>query len=569
VNPGRTQNIEEGDSNLHDNQRASADDTATPWVRLYPEGVGAELKQDHDDMLSMFSATVRRDADRQALIYFDREYSYGELDAQADALAAWLLEGGVRKADRVAVITQNAPAFVQLCIASWKIGAVPVPINPMYRRRELSRLFMDAEPSAVLCQDSEVVEVLGGLQDAGMAAIPVVVASAHDGQSRDDARVLPPRVSEVSQPRLAKVLDQYRGCRPPPLSLRGEDLALILYTSGTTGVPKGAMLQHRSVAFNSQFTRDWCSLSTDDLLLAVAPLFHVTGFVCNLGAALSAGCSMLLHYRFEPSVVLELVRERRPTYTIGAITAFNALLRLPEATVEDMRSLRQVYSGGAPVPPALCKAIKAQLGFDIYPAYGMTELTAPAVFSPFGRTVPEKEGVLSIGLPVPSTQIRIVDEQGTALPFGSAGEIVVRGPQVMAGYWRKPADSEAVLAGGWMHTGDIGFMDEEGWIYLLDRKKDVIIASGYKVWPREVEDVLYTHAAIREAAVIGVPDGYRGENVKACVSLVAGAAVDEAELLAYCRERLAAYKVPRFLVVMKELPKTASGKIQRVALREQ
>jgi long-chain acyl-CoA synthetase len=195
-------------------------------------------------------------------------------------------------------------------------------------------------------------------------------------------------------------------------------------------------------------------------------------------------------------------------------------------------------------------------------------LTSPAVLTPYGAEAPVRDGVLPLGVPVPSTEIRIVDEAGSEQPVGVAGELLFRGPQMMAGYWRKPEENAIVLAGGWMHTGDIGFRDERGWIYLVDRKKDVIIASGFKVWPREVEDVLYAHPAVREAAVVGAPDAYRGETVKACVSLVAGAEVTEQELSAYCRERLAAYKVPRLISIMDDLPKTITGKIRRVALRE-
>jgi long-chain acyl-CoA synthetase len=541
---------------------------AVPWLRLYRAGLGAELTQEHGDMLSLFAAAVSRHPDRAALVYFDRVTSYAQLDADTNALAVWLLDRGLGRGDRVSVITQNAPAFAMLCVAAWKIGAVPVPSNPMYRRDELSRVFADSEPSAVVCQDLDVEEVQAGLEKAGLATVPLLLTCARDGQTRNDMRVLPAAMAASRHGRLTDVLERHRGQQPPPLTLGPGDLALILYTSGTTGVPKGAMLLHRGMAFNSQVMRDWSALTAQDRILALAPLFHVTGLICHMGAAFSAGCSIVLNYRFEPQVVVDLILEHRPSFTVAAITAFNSLMRVPAATPESMRSLRKVFSGGAPIPPALRDSIKQRLGLDIYPAYGMTELTAPAILAPLGHAVPQRDDVLSIGIPVPSTQVIVADEQGIALRTGEVGEILVRGPQVMGGYWQKPEETETALAGGWMHTGDVGFMDEQGWIYLVDRKKDMIIASGFKVWPREVEDVLYTHPAVREAAVIGVSDSYRGENVKACVSLVPGANATEVELIAYCRERLAAYKVPRVLTILDDLPKTITGKIQRAALRE-
>ena len=538
-----------------------------PWVRLYPKTISAPFQAEHGDMLSMFRDAVRRNPDAAALIYFDQTVSFAALDAQSDALAVWLQDRNVAPGDRVCVVTQNIPSFPVLCLAAWKAGAVPVPGNPMYRAAELARIFADAEPSVVLCQEAEAEEIFAGLEAAGLSHLPIVLASPSDGQSRNDKRVLPPRMAASRGVRLADIIESHRGRKPRLASFKPDELALILYTSGTTGVPKGAMLLQQGMAFNSQIMRDWCALDQHDRILAIAPFFHVTGLICHMGAAFSAACAMVLNYRFEPNVVLEMIRLHRPTFAIGAITAFNALLRLHDATAADMASLTKVWSGGAPIPPALRDDIQKQLGFAVHNSYGMTELTSPAVLAPYGHEIPVRDGVLSIGIPIPSTEIRIADEHDRPVAPGTIGEILVRGPQVMAGYWRKPQESATALAGGWMHSGDLGFMDDEGWIYLVDRKKDVIIASGFKVWPREVEDVLYTHPAVREAAVIGVPDAYRGENVKACVSLVNGTSVLEDELIAHCRERLAAYKIPRTIDIMSDLPKTVSGKIQRAVLR--
>jgi long-chain acyl-CoA synthetase len=286
-------------------------------------------------------------------------------------------------------------------------------------------------------------------------------------------------------------------------------------------------------------------------------------------AAFAAQCTLVMHYRFNPALAIATIRSTRPTFSIGAITAFNALMNVPDARADDLRSFEQIYSGGAPIPPSITDAFAAKFGVEIRPVYGMTETTAPTHLTPPNARAPidPESGALSIGVPLPFTDARIVDDAGHPLPIGEAGEIIVRGPQVMAGYWGKPAETQAALRDGWMHTGDIGLQDENGWFYLVDRKKDMIIASGFKVWPREIEDALYAHPAIREAAVVGIPDAYRGESVKAYVSLIPGQSAEEPALIEHCRTLLAAYKVPRLVEILAELPKTVSGKIQRAVLR--
>jgi long-chain acyl-CoA synthetase len=557
--------IEKGAMGPRANPRLSAE---APWLAFYEGHVPARIEPKHRDMLSVFKDAVARNPQGAALIYFDRTVSYSQLDADSDALAIWLRHHGIGRGDRVQVVAQNIPAFPLVCIAAWKVGAVPVPGNPMYRAPELARIFKDADPAAVLCQDAEAAEVAAGLAAAGLADIPLIVASPRDGAEAAATAFLPPSPPETPGEKLADIVLRHRGEAPEPIVIAPDDLGLILYTSGTTGVPKGAMLTHSNMAFSAEVARQWFSLGEGDRILGIAPFFHITGLICHVAVALRAGCAVVMNYRFEPKAALAIIRAQRPTFTIGAITAFNALMNLPEAGSADMASLTKVWSGGAPIPPSLRDAIRERLGFTVHNAYGMSELTSPAVLTPYGAEAPVREGVLSLGVPVPSTDIRIVDEAGAEQPVGVAGELLFRGPQMMAGYWRKPEENAIALVGGWMHTGDIGFRDERGWIYLVDRKKDVIIASGFKVWPREVEDVLYAHPAVREAVVVGVPDAYRGETVKACVSLVAGVEVTEQELSTYCRERLAAYKVPRLISIMDDLPKTITGKIRRVALRE-
>ncbi|PWS49800.1 acyl-CoA synthetase, partial [Streptomyces sp. FT05W] len=356
---------------------------------------------------------------------------------------------------------------------------------------------------------------------------------------------------------------------PDGRELTAEDTALISYTSGTSGTPKGAMNSHGNIMVNAERQRAGHPVDEGSAYFALAPLFHITGMVCQLAACVANAGTLVLAYRFEASVVLEAFAEHRPAYTVGPSTAFMALAAHPGATREHFASFKVISSGGAPLPPALVEKFREGYGPYIRNGYGLTECTAPCASVPPEHEAPVDpvSGTLSVGVPGPDTLVRIIDEKGDDVPFGEQGEIAVRGPQVVSGYWNLPEATEAAFPDGELRTGDIGFMDTAGWLYVVDRKKDMINASGFKVWPREVEDVLYTHPAVREAAVVGVPDPYRGETVRAYVSLRPGAGTEPGELTAYCRERLAAYKYPREVEILAELPKTASGKILRRELR--
>ena len=542
---------------------------AKPWLRLYPVAQPASLNREYGDMLSLYRATLR-DPDGVAAWYFDGAMTRRQLEAHGAALAVWLAEAGVGKGDRVSLILQNVPGFLIAMVAAWKLGAVPVPSNPMYRRDELAKLFADSTPTVVICHDDHFATVCEGLQKAEQTAA-VLVTTARDFQISGAAPVLPAaRQSPSGAQGLTEVLQSHAGRAPTELSLRPDELGLLLYTSGTTGQPKGAMLSHANLAFNSQTIRDWCGLTGASRILAVAPLFHITGIICHIGAALSAGCPMILHYRFDPAMVVEIIRDRRPTFTIAAITAFNALMNAPGVSTDDFTSFDAVYSGGAPIAPVLVDAIRSKLGVTIIPAFGMTETTSPTHIGLAGVASPidPDTGALAIGIPVFDTEAMIVDDDGRPAPVGQSGEVWMRGPQIMGGYLNKPDQTAEALVDGWMRSGDVGFMDEAGWFYLIDRKKDMISASGFKVWPREVEDVLIAHPAVREAAVVGEPDPYRGETVKAFISFMPGATVGLDDIHAHCRERLASYKCPRRIEVLAEIPKTLTGKIQRAALRE-
>ncbi|MCT4357387.1 AMP-binding protein [Streptomyces sp. Je 1-79] len=539
---------------------------ARPWLAQLTDAQRAPIAPP-PTALHAFRASAARVPEHPALAYFDGRLTYRETDALSDSVAGHLAAQGLERGDRVAVMLQNSPHFVLALLGAWKAGATVVPLNPMYKSAEVGHALRDSGAVALICSD----RAWDGYLRETAADSPVriaLTACERDLQTRDDPRVLAFERVETGTDDLLAVA---RAGHPAPAGreLTGEDVALISYTSGTSGTPKGALNLHRGIAYNAERQRTGHPVPEGAGYFALAPLFHITGLVCELAACFGNAGTLVLAYRFDSGVVLDAFLEHRPAYTVGPSTAFMALAAHPGATPDHFSSFAVISSGGAPVPPALVEKFRAGFGPYIRNGYGLTECTAPCAAVP-----PEKEapvdpasGTLSVGVPGPDTVVRILDETGAEVPFGEQGEIAVRGPQVVPGYWRLPEATGTTFPDGELRTGDIGFMDTDGWLYVVDRKKDMINASGFKVWPREVEDVLYTHPAVREAAVVGIPHAYRGETVKAYVSLRPGSAVGPDELSAYCEQRLAAYKYPREVEILPELPKTTSGKILRRELR--
>ncbi|WP_327357260.1 class I adenylate-forming enzyme family protein [Streptomyces sp. NBC_01304] len=518
-----------------------------------------------------FRASVARAPEHTALAYFDGRLTYAETDALSDSVAGHLAARGLGKGDRVAIMLQNSPHFVLALLGAWKAGATVVPVNPMYKAGEVRHVLHDAEVTALICSDRAWESHLREAAQDSPVRI-VVTACELDLQTRNDARVLGfERLPQADDADDLLTLAHARVPAPEDRELSAEDVALISYTSGTSGQPKGAMNLQGNITYNAERQRTGHPLAEGATYFALAPLFHITGMVCQLATCLGNAGTLVLAYRFDAGVVLDAFAEHRPAYTVGPSTAFMALAAHPAVTRDHFASFQLISSGGAPLPPALVEKFRAGFGPYIRNGYGLTECTAPCASVPPEHEAPVDpvSGTLSVGVPGPETVVRIIDEKGQDVPFGEQGEIAVSGPQVVPGYWRRPEATEEGFPGGELRTGDIGFMDSGGWLYVVDRKKDMINASGFKVWPREVEDVLYTHPAVREAAVVGVPDTYRGESVKAYVSLRPGTTVEPGELGAYCKERLAAYKYPREVEVLPELPKTTSGKILRRELRSQ
>lgn len=553
---------------------SAGSDTAS-HVRAYEEAAGRQRARlgetsaaspDHRRLtaLDLFRAAPR---DAPAVFYFDATQTYADIDRFSDRLAGVFARKGVGRGDRVAVILQNVPQFVIVSVAAWKVGAIVVSLNPMYRTPELRKLFRDCEPKAVICHDDQWDNVF----PAASSVDPELVlwAAAREFQMRNDVRVLPEPGSAPPAHALATIFAW--DIPPPPAPvLVSDDIGLLLYTSGTTGVPKGAMLTHRNLVATALICRDHFELDGTSRIFGVAPLFHITGFEIQMVAAFAAHAAMVLTYRFQPQVALDAFLEWRPTFIVGAITAFIALMNQADATSRHFESFVHLYSGGAPIAPSVIDAFAKRFGRAIRSSYGMTELTSASHLAPNEGSIPvdPESGALSIGRPTSAVDAIVVDDERRPLGPGEHGEVVVRGSGVMAGYWRKPAETDEVLTNGWLHSGDVGFFDESGWFYLVDRKKDMISASGFKVWPREVEDVLYSFPGVREAAVVGAADPYRGETVVAFVSAQPGAAIDVAALSRFCRERLAAYKCPVDIRVLDDLPKTESGKITRNTLRD-
>jgi long-chain acyl-CoA synthetase len=543
-----------------------------PWRRLYQPGKPADITPTHADALSMWRASTGGSADRPFLYYFDTAVTMATVEAESDALAVALAARGLARGDRIALYLQNVPQFPIGLLAAWKLGAIAVPVNPMLKERELRYVLRDCGARAIISLQ-DLWNSVGRKAVEGTAVDTAITTSPLDYLGE---REVPPTLDGIERVRspgaadLAVLLREHAGGRPAPVTPGPDDVAVLTYTSGTTGEPKGAMNTHGNITFNASVYRDWIGLTRDDVVLAGAPLFHITGLIGHIAVAMLVPMPMVLGYRFHPATINRLAERHRCTFTIMAITAFTAMANDPTISECNLSSLTKVYSGGAPIAPSIVERFEREVGPYVHNIYGLTETTSPSHAVPFGHRAPVDpvSGALSIGVPVFNTAVRIVDDDGNDLPPGEIGEIATSGPMVVPGYWNRPDATARTLPGGELRTGDVGFMDADGWFYLVDRKKDMIVASGYKVWPREVEDTLLRHPAVREAAVIGVRDAYRGETVWAYVSLRPGAEASPEELIGFCREQLAAYKYPRHVGVLPELPKNAAGKLLRRELRE-
>jgi len=523
--------------------------------------------------LHMFRSTLQqRGPDAVLVHYFDSALTAGQLDAMSDGLAVALQQQGTEPGDRIAMYMQNIPQVLVTVLAAWKCGAVVVPCNPMLRQRELEKILNDSGSRVLICQDDLYAEVARAALPSTDVAHTITTSALDFLTPRAAApRVLAgtTRAGHLEAADLVSLIAHHAGRTPEPIAITGDHVAFMVYTSGTTGEPKAALNTHRNVVFATTVYERWIGLTEADTILGLAPLFHVTGLIGHVSLAFLTGSPLVLFYRFDAEEACALVAQHKATFTVSAVTAFIALLNSESMGKHDISSLTKVYTGGAPTPPGILNEWHERTGTRIHPMYGLTEATSPTHMTPHGAVPPvdPTTGVVSIGVPVFNTEVRVVTSAGLEALPGEIGELVIAGPQIIPRYWRKPKETAASLRNRELRTGDVGFVDEAGWFYLVDRAKDMIIASGFKVWPREVEEVLYLHPAVREAAVVGVADAYRGETIKAVVSLKPGYTADADGIKAFVKERMAAYKYPRVVEIVDELPKTTSGKIMRRLLR--
>jgi long-chain acyl-CoA synthetase len=485
-------------------------------------------------------ASARRDGTRTAVKLDDAALSYAALDDASARAAALLGEHGVERGDRIGLMLPNVPQFAVMYYAVLRAGATVLPMNVLLKRREIAFLLSDAEAKVVLAWHGFAEEAELGAADAG-AELVVVAPGELEWRLAGTA----PRADIAERGR--------------------DDTAVILYTSGTTGTPKGAELTHANLARNAEVAQELFGLHEGSVILGSLPLFHSFGQTCALNASVLAGAAVTMLPRFDAGRALEIVERDLVTIFMGVPTMYGALLNYPDRGRFDVSSLQLCVSGGASLPVELLHGFERAFGCTILEGYGLSETSPIASFNHPGRE--RKPG--SIGTPVDGVEMKLVDEAGGDVTPGDVGEIAIRGHNVMKGYWRKPeATAEAISADGWFRSGDLAVVDEDGYFFIVDRKKDMIIRGGYNVYPREIEEVLYAHPAVREAAVLGVLHDELGEEVAAAVELKPGADVTEDELREFVKEQVAAYKYPRIVWFVDELPKTATGKILKREILE-
>ncbi|HEX6184635.1 MAG TPA: long-chain fatty acid--CoA ligase [Pyrinomonadaceae bacterium] len=541
---------------------------ARPWLEHYDYWVRAHMNYPRRPLHEILRLTAVEVPDRPATAFLGAHMTFAEIKAQADKLAHALRGLGVRQGDRVGVMLPNCPQYVVAAFAALRLGAVVVNVNPLYTPREVAVVAKDSGMRVLVTLD-QLAPVTLAVKDQ-TSIEHVVVTSVMEYSA---AAAPCPEVAGTQ--RLADLLAGVEEPDLPSVEIDPDDVAVLQYTGGTTGVPKGAMLTHYNIFANVVQTQCWAHSDMrrgEDTYLLVIPYFHIYGFTVGMMEGVWRGALQVLIPKYDVEMLLAAIRQYTPTYFPAVPTIYISLLNHPKAKESGLGKIRQFNSGSAPLPLEVIEQFERLTGGTLKEGYGLSEA------SPVTHTTPalsiRKPG--SIGLPLPDTDIKVVDlETGeTEVPVGQEGELCIAGPQVMKGYWNRPDETAIALredAEGrvWLYTGDVARMDEDGYTYIVQRKKDMIIVSGFNVYPSEVEGVLYEHPAVMEAAVIGVPHEYRGEAVKAFVVLKAGASATPEELTEHCQRGLAEFKVPSQVVVRESLPKTAVGKILHRVLREE
>ncbi len=548
-----------------------------PWLNHYDPNLPHTLQPYPDQtLLDVMGATVRQRPDHTALIFKGTRMSYARLEELTNAFGAALVAQGVAKGDRVVLLLPNSPQSVIAQLGAWKAGAIVAPINPLYTASELEQALNEigAETVVVLTSFYAKVKTL-----QPRTKVRRIIATNIKEYLPAHLRLLFTLAKEKKEGHRIELqpgdlpwqdlMRQHAGAPRPAVTVTGDDPAILLFSGGTTGTPKAALGTHRGLLMAAMQLHAYARLALEDwrdIITLVMPMFHVYGNMALNTSLIARWPMAVVPNPRDIDDLIATIAKVRPAVLHGVPTMFIALLNHPkvQAGKADFKSLKVCYSAAAPLLAETKRRFEALTGGVLLEAYAMTETMLAAIVCPIHGAY--KEG--SVGLPLPDVDVRIVDvdlgEQ--TLPPGEMGEIIVHAPQIMVGYWERPDETAAMIRDGWVYTGDLGYMDEDGYVFIVDRKKDLIKPAGFQVWPREVEEVIATHPAVAEVSVAGVPDDYQGEAVKAWVVLRAGKQATSDELRAYCRERLTGYKVPKYVEFRDSLPKTMVGKVLRRAL---
>jgi long-chain acyl-CoA synthetase len=544
-----------------------------PWLAKYPPEVPAHLSIPPKLLTELIGESAARWADRTAFVFYGARWSYARFWQESERFAAALARDGIGPGDRVGLYLPNCPAYPIALFGILRLGAVAVQINPLYLGQDLTRLLEDSAPTALV-----TLEILyPNLEKLGPErSVPVVYVARlrefYPFPKRLFVNLVLRRQKRSTRYPVGPAIRSWARAvrRPDELPIRPGDpattVAVLQYTGGTTGVPKAAMLTHRNLVANLTQANTWNTTRVPgtEVILASIPFFHTYGLTVALLMGLAEGATIVLQTRPEIPEMLGLIERYRPTQFPGVPALYQALLQRPDLAKHDLRSIRYCLSGSAPLPVEVARRFEAVTGATLIEGYGLSESSPVTHANP----VRGERRVGSIGLPLPDTDQKVIDDAGRPVPPGEVGELAIRGPQVMLGYYRQPEETARVLRDGWLLTGDLARVDAEGYAYLVDRKKDVVIVGGMKVYPREVEEVLFQHPSVADAAAIGVPDPMHGEVVKAFVVRQAGTSATEAELIAFVRERIAHYKAPRSVEFRASLPRSGIQKLLRRSLRE-
>jgi long-chain acyl-CoA synthetase len=548
-----------------------------PWLQFYDSEAPKELVIPQLTIPDLLRQAAQNHPKHTAVVYMGSRFSYTQLKQEVEKLAAALHELGVGQGERVVIMMPNCPQTIIAYYAVLSLGAVTVMTNPLYVERELLHQWGDSGAETIISLDLFWPQIEAVSQKLPLKRVIL-------GTIQDYMPLVKRTLAPIALKRRGKWVEvKYGGSiysfkkllsqrRPPPpvIELSPNDLACLQYTGGTTGLPKGAMLTHRNLIASLAQVRSFVLYEhqeAQDIVLAIMPFFHVYGMNGLMNMAMSIAGTLVLIPQPEIQTIVEAIVAERPTFFTGIPALFVALNNYHSIDQVDLTSIKAVFSGAAPLPVDVMEKFEARTGTRIAEAYGMTEASSVTHINPIKGQ--RKFG--SIGVPIIGTEAKIVDPDDPAreLGVGEDGELMVKGPQVMRGYWNNPEETATMLIDGWLRTGDIARMDEQGYFYIVDRKKDMILSAGFNVYPREVEEVLYQHPKVKEVAVVGLPDGVRGEKIAAFITLLPNETATAAEIRSFCRERLAPYKQPRKIIFRDDLPKSLAGKILRRQLREE